>query len=338
MPKPSPPSPHPLSETVAIIGAGPLGRWLALAAARAGFRVQLEDVMPTNLHHAQELLRQQLGPQPLAETPPALKGHGFSRADGTAEGGGGFNPRIMSAESEGALAPEGSVKGTGFRPYNDPAISAGALAPEGSMKGTGFSPYIKPAILDGALAPEGNMKGTGFSPYIKPAISAAALAPEGSVKGTGFSPYIKPAILDGALAPEGNISQTLPVAFVSTIEEAVRNADLVIDCVPDELESKLEILLLLDRMAPPRAVFATPTTRHSIVDLASCTYRPTKCIAIVAEADTLAENPEAGAAREILLRTTSQTAPETIALLDRFWRQLGFTPRFDQDPAESPSS
>jgi 3-hydroxybutyryl-CoA dehydrogenase len=182
------------------------------------------------------------------------------------------------------------------------------------------------------------MKGTGFSPYIKPAISAAALAPEGSVKGTGFSPYIKPAILDGALAPEGNISQTLPVAFVSTIEEAVRNADLVIDCVPDELESKLEILLLLDRMAPPRAVFATPTTRHSIVDLASCTYRPTKCIAIVAEADTLAENPEAGAAREILLRTTSQTAPETIALLDRFWRQLGFTPRFDQDPAESPSS
>ena len=279
-----------MSETVAIIGAGPLGRWLALAAARAGFRVQLEDVMPTNLHHAQELLRQQLGPQPLAETPPALKGHGFSRADGTAEGGGGFNPRIKLAELEGALAPEESAEGTGFSPYNDPAISAGALAPEGSVKGTGFSPYIKPAILDGALA------------------------------------------------PEGNISQTLPVAFVSTIEEAVRNADLVIDCVPDELESKLEILLLLDRMAPPRAVFATPTTRHSIVDLASCTYRPTKCIAIVAEADTLAENPEAGAAREILLRTTSQTAPETIALLDRFWRQLGFTPRFDQDPAESPSS
>jgi 3-hydroxybutyryl-CoA dehydrogenase len=280
-----------LSETVAIIGAGPLGRWLALAAARAGFRVQLEDVMPTNLHHAQELLRQQLGPQPLAETPPALKGHGFSRADGTAEGGGGFNPRIMSAESEGALAPEESAEGTGFRPYNDPAISAGALAPEGSVKGTGFSPYIKPAILDGALA------------------------------------------------PEGNISQTLPVAFVSTIEEAVRNADLVIDCVPDELESKLEILWLLDRMAPPRTVLATPTTRLSIADLANCTYRPTKCIAIAAEASTLTGKTEAaGTSPEILLRTTPQTAPETIALLDHFWRQLGFAPIFAPDPAESPSS
>jgi hypothetical protein len=32
-----------------------------LSAARAGFRVLLEDVMPTNLHHAQQMLRQELG-------------------------------------------------------------------------------------------------------------------------------------------------------------------------------------------------------------------------------------------------------------------------------------
>ncbi len=294
-PKPLPPSPPPLPEIVAIIGAGPLGRWLALAAARAGFRVLLEDVMPANLHHAQELLRQQLGPQPLVEVPRALKGHPFSRTDGTpntdaalqaaeklaTEGGGGFNPRKMS------------------QPLAETSFTEG---------GGGFNPRKMPAKFDGALAPEESVKGTGFSPSNEPAISERALAPD----------------------------EALPVAFVSTIEDAVRNADLVIDCVPDELESKLEILLLLDRMAPPRTVFATPTTRHSIADLASCTYRPTKCVAIVAEANTLAENPEAGAAREILLRTTAQTAPETIALLDRFWRQLGFTPVFALDPAEQP--
>jgi HlyD family secretion protein len=50
---------------VAIIGAGPLGRRLALAAARAGYEVLLEDVMPSNLHHAQEYLRQELGPEAL---------------------------------------------------------------------------------------------------------------------------------------------------------------------------------------------------------------------------------------------------------------------------------
>jgi 3-hydroxybutyryl-CoA dehydrogenase len=214
-----------LAVTVAIIGAGPLGRWLALSAARAGFRVLLEDVMPVNLHHAQEALRAVLGPDAIIET----------------QGGGGFNPRIESTIKSRALAPEGRV------------------------------------------------------------------------------------------------------SFVSTIEEAVRNADLVIDCVPDELESKLEILWLLDRMAPPRTVLVTPTTRLSIADLASCTYRPTKCIAIAAEANSLTGNPDAAIdssppSREIQLRTTPQTAAETVALLDHFWRQLGFTPVFALDPAGQTSS
>ena len=133
-PRSTPPSDQGVT-TVAIIGAGPLGRWLALAAARAGFCVLLEDVMPQNLDHAQEYIRQQL--------------------------------------------------------------SADALSRE----------------------------------------------------------------------------QGTQIAFVSSIEDAVRQADLIIDCVPDELESKLEILWLLDRMAPPRAVFATPTTRLSISDLAACSMR-----------------------------------------------------------------
>jgi 3-hydroxybutyryl-CoA dehydrogenase len=168
--------------TLAIIGAGPLGRSLALRAARAGFRVLLEDVMPSNLHHAQEFIRQELGPAALPS-----------------------------------------------------------------------------------------------------------------------------------------------VAFVATIEDAVRAADLVIDCVPDELESKLEILWLLDRMAPPQAVFATPTTTLSIADLASCTYRPEKCVAIAAEPAALSQ----GAGSDLRLRTSLVTAAEAIALLDRFWRALGFNPIFD---------
>ena len=178
--------PKPGTHTAAIIGAGPLGRWLAQAAARVGYRVLLEDVMPANLHHAQEALRAVLGPEALPN-----------------------------------------------------------------------------------------------------------------------------------------------VRFVSTIEEAVREADLAIDCVPDELESKLEILWLLDRMAPPRTVLATPTTRLSIADLANCTYRPDKCIAIASEASALT----GGGAAEILLRTTQSTAPETMELLQRFWQQLGFTPRFEAEMA-----
>jgi len=68
--------------------------------------------------------------------------------------------------------------------------------------------------------------------------------------------------------------------FASTVEDAVHDADLAIDFVPDELESKLEIFSLLDRMAPPRTVLCTPTETLSITDLASCTYRAGKCVGL----------------------------------------------------------
>ena len=172
--------------TVAIIGAGPLGRRLALGAARAGYRVLLEDVMPSNLHHARESIRQDLGPQAL------------------------------------------------------PAVT-----------------------------------------------------------------------------------------FVSSIEDAVRDACLVIDCVPDELESKLEILWLVDRMAPPRTVIATPTLHNSIADLASCTNRPEKCIAIAASPEQLAAAHGAG----LTLRAAPFTSDETSSLVVDFFRRLGFHPALERDSA-----
>jgi len=162
---------------VAIIGAGPLGRRLALASARAGYEVLLEDVMPSSLHHAQEYLRQELGPAALPS-----------------------------------------------------------------------------------------------------------------------------------------------VRFVSTIEEAVREADLAIDCVPDELESKLEIFSLLDRMAPPKTVLVSPMKNTSIADLASCTYRAEKCVAVVADAMELAD----ASVRKVEVRTPASVADETVRLVREFWEALGF--------------
>jgi len=174
--------------TVAIIGAGPLGRRLAFHAARAGFRVILEDVMPSSLRHAEESLREALGPTAM------------------------------------------------------PLVS-----------------------------------------------------------------------------------------FANTVEEAVREADLAIDCVPDELESKLEIFSLLDRMAPPKTVFATPTTNLSIADLASCTYRPGQCVGLVIDAAQLAEDGGA----PIRIRVTSRTSVEAQSLVSDFWQRLGYTPSVEVDMAEA---
>jgi len=70
------------------------------------------------------------------------------------------------------------------------------------------------------------------------------------------------------------------LAVATTIEDAVREADIAVDFVPDELESKLEIFCLIDRMAPPRTILLTPSEAQSITDLASCTYRGERCFAV----------------------------------------------------------
>jgi 3-hydroxybutyryl-CoA dehydrogenase len=76
----------------------------------------------------------------------------------------------------------------------------------------------------------------------------------------------------------GELSGSLRYAM--TVEEAVEDADIAIDFVPDELESKLEIFSLFDRMAPPRTILCTPTNALSITDLASCTYRAERCVGV----------------------------------------------------------
>lgn len=129
-----------------------------------------------------------------------------------------------------------------------------------------------------------------------------------------------------ALASQAAAQESLEaVEFVSNVEDAVRHADFAIDCIPDELESKLEILWLLDRMAPPKMVIATPTTRLSIADLASCTYRPERCVALAMDPRALI----AHTVDAIEIRTTAKTLPEAAALVTEFWERLGFTPRIE---------
>jgi 3-hydroxybutyryl-CoA dehydrogenase len=121
----------------------------------------------------------------------------------------------------------------------------------------------------------------------------------------------------------------LSVELVSAVEDAVRDADLAIDCVPDELESKLEILWLLDRMAPPKMIIATPTLHQSIVDLASCTYRPERCVAIAVDPRTLSGPGSENGSAVITIRTTPTTLPEVSTLVAEFWQHLGFTPQVE---------
>ncbi|MBS1816102.1 MAG: NAD(P)-binding domain-containing protein [Acidobacteria bacterium] len=79
---------------------------------------------------------------------------------------------------------------------------------------------------------------------------------------------------------ESSLPNDVRLEFASTVEDAVREADYAIDFVPDELESKLEMVCMIDRMAPPRTVLMINTTALDVNDLASCTYRAERCVGV----------------------------------------------------------
>lgn len=113
--------------------------------------------------------------------------------------------------------------------------------------------------------------------------------------------------------------------YATTVEDAVHDADLAIDFVPDELESKLEIFSLLDRMAPPRTILCTPTNALSLTDLASCTYRAERCVGLRGSA-LLTGDVEVVGSKFV----DAAVVAEVVALLTA----LGATVKVTDDPLE----
>ena len=66
--------------------------------------------------------------------------------------------------------------------------------------------------------------------------------------------------------------------YAGSVEEASREADLVIEAVPEEMESKIEIFTLLDKICRPSTILASNTSSLSITEIASVTYRAKKCL------------------------------------------------------------
>ena len=122
------------------------------------------------------------------------------------------------------------------------------------------------------------------------------------------------------LAPASAGGGRLRVAL--TVEDAVREADVVVDFVPDELESKLEIFCLVDRMAPPKTVLLTPSDALSITDLASCTYRGERCFAV---------RGGLAAGGEVRVVHPKGAAAEASNAVVSFLRALGYAVQLEED-------
>jgi len=68
------------------------------------------------------------------------------------------------------------------------------------------------------------------------------------------------------------------IEYAGSIEDAVRQAEFVIEAVPDEIESKLEIFTLLDRMSRPNTILASSTFSLRITDITDVTHCAPRCV------------------------------------------------------------
>jgi 3-hydroxyacyl-CoA dehydrogenase len=71
------------------------------------------------------------------------------------------------------------------------------------------------------------------------------------------------------------------LSLISTsrvVDEAIRDADLIIETVPDELEMKLELFTIFDKFAKPNAIFASNTWKLSISDFSDIVVARDRCV------------------------------------------------------------
>jgi 3-hydroxybutyryl-CoA dehydrogenase len=62
------------------------------------------------------------------------------------------------------------------------------------------------------------------------------------------------------------------------IEDAIRDADLIIEAVPDELEMKLELFTIFDKFAKPGAIFVSTSAALSVNDITDVAIFRERCI------------------------------------------------------------
>ena len=103
------------------------------------------------------------------------------------------------------------------------------------------------------------------------------------------------------------------------LEEAARQADFVVEAVPEDLDLKKKIFTQLDRICPPRTILATNTSVLPVTAIAGVTNRPERCIG------AHFFNPAAAMKLVEVVRPVG-VSPETVERTLEFCRALGKVP------------
>jgi 3-hydroxybutyryl-CoA dehydrogenase len=82
----------------------------------------------------------------------------------------------------------------------------------------------------------------------------------------------------GKISEEKKDAAFARLSFTTSLEEAVKDADFVIEAVVEKLDVKREVFSQLDRLAPPHAILATNSSTIVNSLIADVTARPDKVI------------------------------------------------------------
>jgi 3-hydroxybutyryl-CoA dehydrogenase len=82
----------------------------------------------------------------------------------------------------------------------------------------------------------------------------------------------------GKLSVDDKTRVLARLAGTTSLEAAVRGADLVIEAIPENMSLKRETFTVVDREAPPHALFASNTSSLSVAAIAQATVRPERVV------------------------------------------------------------
>jgi 3-hydroxybutyryl-CoA dehydrogenase len=85
-------------------------------------------------------------------------------------------------------------------------------------------------------------------------------------------------VVTGKVDGEAAAGANKRLAITRSLEDAVRDADLVIEAAPEKIDLKVELFAKLDRLAKPAAIIASNTSSLSITEMAAATRRPLQVV------------------------------------------------------------
>jgi 3-hydroxyacyl-CoA dehydrogenase len=111
----------------------------------------------------------------------------------------------------------------------------------------------------------------------------------------------------GALSKQASDAVLRNISTAPAVETAIRDAELIIEAVPEELEMKLELFTIFDKFAKPGAIFISTSEKLSILDISDVTIGRDRCMGM-----RFTRTSSGAVALELV--PTALTSPETLRI------------------------